>query len=158
MNKAAGTMTQPIAADGATAPFVHARRLTFGDTDAAGIIYTPRVAHFGVEAVEAWFLERLGVSWLHINRDLGMGTPVVRLEVDFVSMMEPPDMLHTEVRLTRIGRSSLGFALTGRIGERLCWQGKFTFAFVSTTRRRSVPIPEQHRDALARERAIAAGG
>lgn len=135
-------------------PFVHTRRLTFGDTDAARIIYTPRVAHFAVEAIEAWFLERLDISWLHINRDLGIGTPVVRMEVDFVSMMRPPELLATEVVLSKTGRSSLAFRLTSRVGERLCWRGSIVSAFVSTENGRSIPIPETYRAAIARELAI----
>ena len=134
--------------------FVHTRRLTFGDTDAARIVYTARVAYFVVEAVEAWFLERLDVSWLHINRDHGIGTPFVRLEVDFVSMMTPPDLLATEVALEKAGRSSLGFRLIGRIGARLCWNNRSVCAFVASATGRSVAIPEHLRGAIARELAL----
>ena len=136
--------------------FVHTRRLTFGDTDAARIVYTPRAVHFAVEAVEAWLLERLAISWLHLVRDQHMGTPCVHAEVDFVSPMVPPDLLHTEVVLTRAGRSSLTFRLVGRIEDRLCWHGNFVFAFISEETGRAAPIPEQYRAAIARELAIGA--
>jgi acyl-CoA thioesterase FadM len=136
------------------APFVHRRRITFGDTDAAGIVYTPRAAHFGVEAIEAWLLERLGIVWSHMILHDRMGTPFVRLEVDFISPMAPPDELATEVRLERAGRSSLTFRLAGRIGDRLCWRGCFVCAFISVETQRSIPIPEAYRDAIGRELAI----
>jgi 4-hydroxybenzoyl-CoA thioesterase len=116
------------------------------------------VAHFAVEAIEAWFLERLDLSWLHTNRDLGIGTPVVRMEVDFVSMMRPPDLLATEVALIKAGRSSLTFRLTGRIGERLCWRAHIVCAFASADAGRSVAIPAAYRAAIARELALTAGG
>ena len=136
--------------------FVHTRRLTFGDTDAARIVYTPRAVHFAVEAVEAWLLERMGISWLHLVRDEQMGTPCVHAEVDFISPMVPPDFLHTEVLLTAAGRSSLTFRLAGRIEERLCWRGNFVFAFYSQATGRAAPIPEQYRTAITRELAIGA--
>jgi len=140
------------------ARFVHTRRLSFGDTDAARIIYTPRVAHFAVEAIEAWFLERIDLSWLHTNQELGFGTPVVRMEVDFVSMMRPPDVLATEVALLRTGRSSLTFRLTGTIGARLCWRAQVVCVFASAEHGRSVPIPEACRAAIGRELALGAAG
>ncbi len=141
-----------------TERFVHTRRLTFGDTDAARIVYTPRAVHFAVEAVEAWLLERIGISWLHLVRDLHMGTPCVHAEVDFVSPMQPPDLLDTEVVLTKAGVSSLTFHLTGRIGPRICWHGNFVFVFFAEATGRAVSIPEQHRAAIARELAIAPAG
>ncbi len=131
--------------------FVHVRRLTFGDTDAARIVYTPRAAHFAVEAVEAWMLERLGVSWLHVVRDQGMGTPCVHMDVDFRSPMTPPDLLETEVVLTGAGRSSLSFRVTGRCGARLCWEGRFVFVFFSQATGRAAPIPAQYRAAIGEE-------
>ena len=136
--------------------FVHRRRLTFGDTDSARIIYTPRVAHFVIEAIEAWYLERLDISWLHINRDEGFGTPIVRLEMDFISMMRPPDLLDTEVAVEKMGRSSLGFRVTGRIGTRLCYRAACVSVFASADTGRSLPIPEHYRTIIARDVALAA--
>ncbi|MDA8249940.1 MAG: thioesterase family protein [Rhodospirillales bacterium] len=149
---------RPPAPEAAPALFVHRRRLTFGDTDAARIVYTPRVAHFAVEAIEAWFLERIDVSWLHINRAFGFGTPVVRMEVDFVSMMRPPDLLDTVVALTKIGGSSLAFRLAGSIGARLCYRAHVVTVFASPEAGRKVPIPDAYRPALARELALSASG
>lgn len=141
-----------------TGRFVHARRLSFGDTDAARIVYTPRAAHFAVEAVEAWMLERLGISWLHLVRDQGMGTPCVHMDVDFRSPMTPPDVLETEVVLTEAGRSSLGFRITGRCGARLCWEGRFVFVFFSQETNRAAAIPDTFRAAIARELAAGTTG
>ena len=141
-----------------TGRFVHTRRLTFGDTDAARIVYTPRVAHFAVEAIEAWFLERIDISWLHVNRDHGFGTPVVHMDVDFVSMMRPPDLLDVEVALVKLGRSSLTFRLTGRIGARVCWRATVVHVFASADEGKSVPIPERYRAAIEREHRMGIAG
>lgn len=113
------------------------------------------MVHFAVEAVEAWLLERLAISWLHLVRDQHMGTPCVHADVDFISPMTPPDLLQTEVALVKAGRSSLSFRLAGRIDGRLCWRGNFVFAFVSEASGRAAPIPEQYRAAIAQELALA---
>lgn len=132
--------------------FVHRRRLSFGDSDGAGIVYTPRIAHFGLEAIEAWFLERIGLDWLHLNKIEKMGTPFVRMEVDFLSPMTPPAWLDTEVLLEKAGRSSLSFRLSGRIGSRLCWRAAYVCVFVATDTPDgaygAIAIPERYKAAI----------
>ena len=81
---------------------------------------------------------------------------MVRLEIDFVSMLRPPDFLDTELALQKVGRSSLTFRLTGRVGTRLCYRATCVTVFASADEGRSVPIPERCRAAIERELAIAA--
>ena len=126
----------------------------WGDTDAARIVYTARVPHFGMEAIEAWFLQRLGVGWYEMNTELGFGTPFVHLEVAFRSPMRPGETIATRVLLDHAGRSSLRFALDSRDGTRLCWTGRFACAFVGEGFR-SIRIPDRFTGAVAQERAIA---
>ena len=136
--------------------FVHVRRIGWGDTDAARIVYTARVGYFGMEAIEAWFVDRLGVDWFTLNTVHGYGTPFVHMEVDFRAPMAPPDELRTTVRLDRLGRSSLSFVLSSVKGATgvLCWEGRFTCAFIDTAAFRSIEVPEMFRAAVAREAAL----
>lgn len=62
-----------------TEPFVHRRQIVWGDTDTARIVYTARVPHFAMEAIEAWLIDRLGVGFYDMNTRLGFGTPMVHL-------------------------------------------------------------------------------
>ncbi len=139
------------------APFVHVRRVGWGDTDAAQIVYTARVGYFAMEAIEAWFGERLGADWFTLNRVHGYGTPFVRMEVDFRAPMAPPDELHTTVRLVKVGRSSLAFGLASvkAADGVLCWEGRFTCAFIDGATFRSIPVPAMFAAAVAREVALA---
>ncbi len=139
-----------------SALFVHERRVGWGDTDAARIVYTARVSYFGMEAIEAWFLDRLGADWFTLNRVHGYGTPFVHMEIDFRAPMAPPQVLHTTVRLARVGRSSLSFALSSVNAETgvLCWEGRFTCAFIDAVAFRSIPVPEMFRAAVMREVAL----
>ncbi len=132
--------------------FVHRRRIVWGDTDAAGIVYTPRIAHFVVEAVEAWFRERLSVEWFG-----GPLTPFVSLGCRFVSPMTPADTIDVEVSLVRAGRSALDFAMTARAGSRLCWTAETTCVFVDGETFKSRPVPAELTAAVDAERMLAAG-
>jgi acyl-CoA thioesterase FadM len=149
-------MSRPIEA--AAAPFVHRRRILWGETDAARIAYTARFLDFAMEATEAWFRERLGAGWYELNLDHGVGTPFVHASLDFRSPLTPRDELETTVLLTRVGGSSLRFAATGRAdgGRRLVYEGTLVCAFVDPAAMRPIRAPEVFRPALEREAALGA--
>jgi acyl-CoA thioesterase FadM len=137
-------------------PFIHHRRISWGDTDAARIVYTARVPHFAMEAIEAWFLDRLGLGFYDMATKHGFGTPFVHMDVDFRSRMTPDDRIGTRVLLARLGGSSLSFALESRAEDgRLCWTGKFVCVFVRSDRFQPIEAPDFLRDKLERERALA---
>jgi 4-hydroxybenzoyl-CoA thioesterase len=149
-------MSRPI--EEAAAPFVHRRRILWGETDAARIAYTARFLDFAMEATEAWFRERLGAGWYELNLDHGVGTPFVHASLDFRSPLTPRDELETTVLLARLGGSSLRFAVTGRAegGRRLVYEGTLVCAFVDPAAMRPIRAPEAFRPALEREAALGA--
>lgn len=138
-----------------TEPFVHHRRILWGETDAARIAYTARFLDFAMEAVEAWFLDRLGTGWFEMNVDHGIGTPFVHAALDFRSPVTPRDVLASTVRLARLGGSSLRFAVEGRAdaGARLVYEATLVCAFVDAAAMRPIPVPERFRAMLEREAA-----
>jgi acyl-CoA thioesterase FadM len=113
-----------------------------------------------MEAVEAWFRDRLGTDWFALNLDRGIGTPFVHASLDFRSPLTPRDTLETTVLLTRLGGSSLRFALAGRAegGRRLAFEARLVCAFVDAraSPMRPIPAPADLRPALEREAALAA--
>ena len=139
-----------------TEPFVHRRQISWGDTDAARIVYTARVPHFAIEAIEAWFIDRLGFGFYDMDALHGFGTPFVHMQVDFRSRMTPHDRIATRVLLERMGHSSLTFALASHAeaDRRLCWSGQFVCACVRTDTYAPIEVPEQFRDSLRHELAI----
>mgnify|MGYP000294528357 CR=1 FL=1 len=96
-----------------TAPYLHWRRIPFGHTDAAAIVYTPRFSDYCMEAVEVWFRDCIGIDWYRINTELGWGTPVVHMELDFKAPLKGGDRLGIVVRVAGIGRSTVTVALEG---------------------------------------------
>ena len=141
-------------------PFIHARRIRWGESDPARIVYTARFLDFATDAIEAFFTDRLGASFYEFNMDYGLGTPFVHVELDFRSPLTPRDTLETEVRLARLGGSSLTFALTGRVAERVAYEGRLVCAFVDMTAHamKPVPVPPQFRPLLEPDAAFAQDG
>jgi 4-hydroxybenzoyl-CoA thioesterase len=136
-------------------PFVHHRQISWGDTDAARIVYTARVPHFALEAIEAWFLDRLGLGFYDMATQHGFGTPFVHMDVEFRSRMTPHDRIGTRVLLDRLGGSSLRFALDSRAQDgRLCWTGNFVCVFVRSDRFQPIPVPDFLAEPLRRELAL----
>ena len=133
--------------------FSQHRRIVPQDADGAGIVYTPRVAHFVVEVVENWFRDRLSF-------DLDLDPPrmvFASLSCTFLSPIRPGDALEMRVALCRIGRSSLGFQVVGhrQSDDRLCWMAETVCVFIDRDSFKSRPIPAGLREALDLEAALA---
>ncbi len=119
------------------------RTVSWGDCDPAGIIYTPRVLDYAMETLEAWNREVLGIPWIKLNRDMSLGMPTVRAEMDFMGAPAPDEEVLTELRVERIGRSSITFLINGesRDGREL-FRVKVTSCVISRPAFKSTPIPE----------------
>ena len=141
-------MAGPIA--GKAYPFVETRRVRWGEADPARIAYTPRFLDYAMEAIESFLTDRLGASFYEFNMDHGWGTPFVQVELNFRSPLTPRDMLATEVRIARLGGSSVTFAVTGRVEDRISYDGRLVCAFVDTTgpALKPIAIPPRYRERL----------
>lgn len=127
-------------AEGAHAPFVFRMRPRWAHSDPARMIYTARFADFCLDAIDAWFEDRVGADWYHLNVDWGIGTPFVHIEIDFRSAVTPRDTLLIGVRVTKVGATSLTFAVAAHAEAdgRLCFEGRFVNV--------CVPAHDQGRD------------
>jgi len=94
--------------------FIHSRIVKWGDTDPAGIVYTPRVLDYAMETVEAWYREVLGTPWRVLNLERKLGSPFVKASVEFVKPILPDQKLDVALVVSSIGRSTLTFAMEGR--------------------------------------------
>jgi 4-hydroxybenzoyl-CoA thioesterase len=111
-------------------PFVHRIRVRWGDCDPAAIAYTPRIPAWALEAIEAWWEHHAGIDWYHINIDRDLGTPFVRMSLDFRSPVTPRHILECEVVLTRLGSCAVTHRVCGRQNGVLCFDGEFVAVFV----------------------------
>ncbi|MCB9567782.1 MAG: acyl-CoA thioesterase [Myxococcales bacterium] len=88
---------------------VHRQPVRFGDCDPAGIVYYPRFLHFFHETMETWFLEALDYPYDRVILGRQIGFPSVHCHADFRVPCKMGDVLAIELRVLRLGRSSIHF-------------------------------------------------
>ena len=84
-------------------------KIRFGDIDHAGIVYYPRFLHYFHVALEEFFGQELGVDYPILVNEHRIGLPTVHLETDFNQPLRYGDQIEVEVRLLKIGRTSITF-------------------------------------------------
>jgi len=129
-------------------PFVFESRVRFGDTDASGrIFYVSLLNHF--DAAEAEFLRFLGVGYREIQ-DRKVGFPRVRVECDYTGALVYDDLMQIAVTVDRIGRSSFTLQFDVSTEGRPAARGKVTIVAIDRATQKSMPLPENLREALSR--------
>jgi len=120
-------------------------RVGFSDTDAQGIVYYGRYnPYFDLARVE--YHRALGL----LHGDTG-GDFVMRAnDVEYLAPARFDDELEIDVRVSRIGRTSVTFEFAAyRIPDRtLMVTAHQTVVYVDLARRAAVPVPDEYRDAI----------
>jgi acyl-CoA thioester hydrolase len=124
-------------------PFRFQTRIRFIDTDASGRIhYTAMFRYF--ESAEIEFMRALGL--VYQERDFTF--PRVHVECDFRLALQHDDVIDIEVRLAKLGRSSIRMEFrTFREGE-VAATGVIVVACVDRNTKSSIPIPDWLRQKL----------
>ena len=112
-------MSKPIEA------FSHKIRVGWADCDPAFIVYTGRIPYFALEAIDAWWQNYTGQNVFELSVDRNMGTPFVHMSIDFVSPVTPRHELFCEVKMLKLGNSSIRFLVEGSQADKLCFKGEF---------------------------------
>lgn len=143
---------------------VHRVEVRFGDCDPAGIVYFPRFYDYFHQAMETWFAEGLGLPYVDVIRGRKIGFPAVHSEADFHAPSTFGDALAVEVRVPRVGRSSIELAYRVRAADDADAEPRVTGKTVcvvmdldpqSDTHLRALAVPD---DLRARIEAFRAGG
>ena len=94
--------------------FVTRRTILFGDCDPAGIIFTPRVGYFVVEAVQEYLTHLLGGSGLRQITRMGVMPPARALSMEFLNTMTWDEVIDIQVSHQPPGTSAFTFLLEAR--------------------------------------------
>ncbi len=86
--------------------FVTQRLVRFGHCDPAGIVFFPRYYELLNSVVEDWW-EHLGLPWSGLIGQRRIGMPTAQLDASFVAPSRLGEPLRFELRVARLGRSSL---------------------------------------------------
>ncbi|MCW5750747.1 MAG: acyl-CoA thioesterase [Alphaproteobacteria bacterium] len=127
-------------------PYRIRRRVKWGETDPAGIVYTPRFMDYAVEALESWFADIVGVDWYGLRRLHGLGSPLAHASLDFRKPLFPHEEFDVGVLVLEIGRSSITVRIEGRnpAGE-LCFEGRLVSVIIDAATIRPHAIPPDFR-------------
>ncbi|MBF7728940.1 acyl-CoA thioesterase [Pseudomonas sp. N040] len=130
--------------------FVTKRTILFGDCDPAGIIFTPRVGYFVVEAVQEYLTHLLGGSGLRQISRMGVMPPARALSIEFLSTMTWDDVIDIQVSHQPAGTSSFTFLLVARnAAGNVTFRASLTQVCVDPESRQPVPLPQALREALS---------
>lgn len=130
-------------------PLQRTHRVPWGDCDPAGIIYTPRVLDYAIETFEVWNRDTLGVPWMKLNRELMTGFPTVRAEIDFLKAPKTDDIVHFDLRVEKLGHSSLTSVVSGHDGDGMVYfHVKIISCMVSMPELESKQIPDEFRQRI----------
>lgn len=129
----------------------HMIRVGWGDCDPARIAYTARLPAFALEAIDAWWEHHLGGDgWYQMEIDRNVGTPFVRLEMDFRAPVTPRHRLVCHVWPVRLGTTSVTFRVDGEQGGVPCFALRSVNVFTIAHSFRKQPPPDEIRAVVER--------
>lgn len=129
--------------------FVTKRRILFGDCDPAGVVYTPRITYFIVEAVHDFLTHILGGPAIREIFAMGILPPARALSVEFLAPMAWDEVIGIEVSSGGLTTTSFTFLVEARnASNEITFRSTFTQVSISPESKRPVPLPRALRDAL----------
>lgn len=130
--------------------FTTHRTILFGDCDPAGIVYTPRISYFVIEAVHDFLTHALGAPAIRAIFAMGILPPARALNIEFLAPMAWDEEIAIQVSSTELSTSSFSFLVEGRNTEaETTFRATLTQVTVSPQSKRPVPLPQALRDALS---------
>ena len=94
--------------------FTLPQTIRFQHCDPAGIVFYPRYFEMLNLTVEHFFEDRVGASFHQLHQREGVSVPTVRIDTEFRSMSRLEEVIEFDLRLIRLGRSSVTFTVEGR--------------------------------------------
>lgn len=134
--------------------FEERQTVRFQHCDPAGIVFYPRYYEMLNLTVERFFEAQLGYSFNTLHHELQVTVPTVRIETDFLEASYLEDVLQFQMRLDRLGRSSLGFQIECKCGDEVRLRALITLVCIDFHAKKATPWPEVVR---AKIEAILAG-
>jgi 4-hydroxybenzoyl-CoA thioesterase len=128
--------------------FTTERKIRFSHCDPAGIVYFVNFFDMVSGAVEDWFSEAFGFdahSTFIRNR---VGFPIVNTSCEFFRPCHLGDRLKLELTIAKLGRSSIEFGVTGKVGEEEKFRARHKVVLMSLETQRALPIPMDMREKM----------
>ena len=132
------------------ATFKVTRKIRFGQTDAAGITFYPRLVEMINDIVEDFFADAVKFSYKEMIVETDYGVPTVNLNVTFKSPAELEDYVDWYLVVTKIGRSSFSVLIDAKVGEKeiLTADVKLVYIKGKGNIMKSHPLPDHVREVM----------
>ena len=122
--------------------FRTSRILRFGDCDISGTAYFPSYLNI-LNSVNEEFWDHIGFPWHDIIWNERWGTPTVHISCDFSKPSFFGDVLHFELVVTRVGRSSVSVHHDIACDGEKRWSSKQVLAASNLDNHASIPWPDE---------------
>lgn len=135
--------------------FRTSRVILFGDCDPGGVIYSPRVAHFVVEAGLEFLSFALGGPAARRLFSMGILPPARALSIEFLHPMAWDDVIDIEVTVERVGEHSFTLLASASNAEsHITFRGSITQVTISPETMRPVALPAELKAALEKAQGV----
>lgn len=134
-----------------SAAFCRRRRIRFSDCDPAGIVFYPQYFVMFNGLVEDWIGDGLGIGYAGLVIERRIGLPTVHLEAEFRAISRLGDEVTLQLGVQRLGQRSviLALACVGDRPDDLRMSVRQTLVTTSLDNHRSVPVPQDLREAIS---------
>ena len=127
--------------------FTTTHKLRFGQCDPSGIAYFPAYLDLLVGVLEEFF-GAIGMPWSDMFNKRRIACPTVRLDLTFRKPGRHGDALEFQLRVRRVGRSSLDLDHQISANGDVLWTAKHTIVATNLDTTKAIAWPEDIRAAL----------
>ena len=129
--------------------FITSRTILFGDCDPAGIVYTPRITYFIIEAVHDFLTHILGAPAIREIFAMGILPPARALSIEYLAPMSWDETINIAVSSKELTTTSFTFLVVARNrSNEVTFRSTLTQVSISPETKRPTPIPQALREAL----------
>jgi 4-hydroxybenzoyl-CoA thioesterase len=122
--------------------------ILFSHCDPAGIVYFPKFFDLLHTAIEDWFTFGMSERFADFIMKKQMGTPTVSTHCDFLSPARFGDTLAIELRVLKLGKSSIELQFDAAVEGRPCLKCIHTLCIFSRETHKALPIPDDLRERM----------
>jgi 4-hydroxybenzoyl-CoA thioesterase len=128
--------------------FTTERKIRFSHCDPAGIVYFVNFFDMVSGAVEDWFSEAFGFDAHSTFIRSRVGFPIVNTSCEFFRPCHLGDRLELELVIAKLGRSSIEFGVTGKVGGEEKFRARHKVVLMSLETQHALPIPMDMREKM----------
>ncbi len=137
-------------------PVTYKRRVRYADVDSQGIVFNGNYMTYYDDAITDLFLAA-GMT-ADVTHAAGYDVVTAHASIDFKATATLFETLEVDVRIGRIGKTSITFELKSRVGDRVTTEAKIIYVTVDARTFRPTPVPDEfiaamqaiHTDPIAR--------